>query len=160
MARARDPRDVASAPHRGRPGQPRGRAAGCGRHAMTADVPAPLAARVFAEVGLGVTVSGSVAAVLCRIADPAPLVPKTFGFGDASLVDFAVLGTTFGAVGGILVVQRSSNAVGWVMVVIGVSYAVAALAAAVTFSAVAAGPSAAGTAAVAGWWAMAFSTIG
>jgi len=121
---------------------------------------APFAARLFAVIGLGVTVVGSVAAVAWRIADPAPIVQNTFGFGDLSLVGFGVLGMTFAAVGGILVVRRPSNAVGWVMVIIGLCYALAALAAAVTFSAVADGPAAAGTAAIAAWWAVVFSTIG
>ena len=121
---------------------------------------APIAARLFAIIGLAVTVAGSVAAVAWRIADPAPIVQNTFGFGDLSLVSFGVLGVAFAAVGAILVVRLPSNAVGWVMVIIGVCYALAALSAAITFSAVADGPSAAGTASVAAWWAVVFSTIG
>src|SRR4029079_16327171 len=63
-------------------------------------------------------------------------------------------------VGGLLAVRRPSNAGGWVLVVIGACHALAALAVAVTLSAVADGPAAAGAAAVAAWWAMVFATIG
>src|SRR6478609_4267406 len=109
---------------------------------------ATLAVRLFALIGLGMTVAGSVAAVVWRIADPAPVVQNTFGFGDVSLVSFGFLGVAFSAVGAILVVRLPSNAVGWVMVIIGVCYALAALSAAITFSAVADGSAAAGTASV------------
>ena len=121
---------------------------------------APLAARLFALTGIAVTMVGAVAAVVWRIADPVPIIQSSFGFGDLSLVSFGVLGIAFSAVGGILVIRRPFNAVGWVMVVTGLSYALAALAAAITFSAVADGPPAAGTAAVAAWWATVLSTIG
>ncbi len=88
-------------------------------------------------IGLAVTVAAAVAAVAWRIADPVPVVENTLGFGDLSLVSFGVLGITFAAVGGLLVVRRPPNAVGWVMVVIGLCNALSALAAAITFSAVA-----------------------
>jgi len=127
---------------------------------MTTSQRAPLPARVFAAVGLAVAVAASVAAVVWRAADPVPNEQNSFGFGDLSLVGFCVLGITFAAVGGLLVVRRPSNAVGWVMVVIGACHALAALAVAVTLSAVADGPAAAGAAAVAAWWAMVFATIG
>jgi uncharacterized membrane protein YidH (DUF202 family) len=127
---------------------------------MTARRPAPLAARAFAVVGLGVTVVAAVAAVIWRLLDPAPIVQNTFGFGDLSLVSFGVLGITFAAVGAILTVRVPSNAVGWIMVIIGISYAMSALTAAITFSAIADGPAAAGTAALAAWFAVLFSTIG
>ncbi|MFL5642953.1 MAG: hypothetical protein ACJ77W_03320 [Chloroflexota bacterium] len=127
---------------------------------MTLQRRVPLAARLFALIGLAVTLVAAVGAVAWRIADPAPIVQNTFGFGDLSLVSFGVLGATFAAVGGLLVVRRPSNAVGWLMVVIGTSYALSALAAAVTFSAIADGPPAAGVASVAAWFAVLFSTLG
>ncbi|MFL5689922.1 MAG: hypothetical protein ACJ77I_13115, partial [Chloroflexota bacterium] len=127
---------------------------------MTLQRRVPLAARLFALIGLAVTLVAAVGAVAWRIADPAPIVQNTFGFGDLSLVSFGVLGATFAAVGGLLVVRRPSNAVGWLMMVIGTSYALSALAAAVTFSAIADGPPAAGVASVAAWFAVLFSTLG
>ena len=79
--------------------------------------------------------------IALRIVDPVPIVPSTFGFADLSLVSFGVLGITFASVGALFVVRLPRNAVGWCMVVVGASYALAALAAAATFSAVADGPS-------------------
>src|SRR5262245_49397756 len=96
-------------------------------------------ARVFAWTGLIAAVVGGGAAIGWRIADPAPIVQNTFGFADASLVGFVALGITFAAVGALLTIRLPTNAVGWCMVVIGVCYALAALTAATTFSAIAAG---------------------
>lgn len=121
---------------------------------------APLPARVFAVAGLVLTVGGALGAIALRIADPVPVVPSTFGFADLSLVSFGVLGISFAAVGALLVVRLPGNAVGWCMVVIGASYALAALAAAITFSAVADGPSDAANAGLAAWFAVLFSMVG
>jgi len=118
------------------------------------------AAGPFALVGLVVTLLGGVAAIMLRIIDPAPVVPSTFGFADLSLVSFGVLGVTFALVGSLLVVRLPGNAVGWCMVVVGASYALAALAAAVTFSAVADGPPSATNAGLAAWSAVLFSMVG
>ena len=114
----------------------------------------------FAIVGLVVTIAGAIGAVALRIVDPVPVVPSTFGFADLSLVSFGVLGTTFAAVGALLVVRLPHNSVGWCMVVVGASYAGAALAAAITFSTVADGPSARSTAALAAWFAVLCAMIG
>jgi hypothetical protein len=121
---------------------------------------APLAARIFALVGLALTVGGALGAIAVRIVDPAPIVPSTFGFADLSLVSFGVLGVSFASVGALLVVRLPRNAVGWCMVVVGASYALAALAAALTFSAVAEGPVGAANAGLAAWSAVLFSMIG
>lgn len=117
-------------------------------------------ARPIALVGLGVTLLGGVAAIMLRIIDPAPVVPSTFGFADLSLVSFGVLGVTFASVGSLLAVRLPGNAVGWCMIVVGASYALAALAAAVTFSAVADGPPGATNAGLAAWSAVLFSMVG
>ena len=121
---------------------------------------APLVARVFAWGGLIVTLVGGAAAIALRIVDPAPIVQNTFGFADTSLVGFVALGITFAAVGALLTVRLPTNAVGWVMVGVGVCYALAALTAATTFSAMAAGPEMAGLAAFSAWLAVLFSTVG
>jgi hypothetical protein len=70
------------------------------------------------------------------------------------------LGVAFASVGALLVVRRPGNAVGWCMVLIGAGYALGMLAAAVTFSAVADGPAGSGTARVAAWLTVLFTTIG
>ena len=121
---------------------------------------APLAARVFAVAGLVLTVAGALGAIALRIVDPVPVVPSSFGFADLSLVSFGVLGISFASVGALLVVRLPRNAVGWCMVVVGASYALAALAAAITFSAVADGPSSAANAGLAAWSAVLFSMVG
>ena len=121
---------------------------------------APLAARVFAVAGLALTVGAALGAIALRIVDPVPVVPSTFGFADLSLVSFGVLGVSFASVGALLVIRLPGNAVGWCMVVVGASYALAALAAAVTFSAVADGPSGAATAGLAAWFAVLFAMVG
>jgi len=121
---------------------------------------APLAALVFAFAGLVLTIAGALGAIALRIVDPVPVVPSTFGFTDLSLVSFGVLGVSFAAVGALLVVRLPANAVGWCMVIIGASYALAALGAAVTFSAVADGPSGSANAGLAGWFTVLFAMIG
>ena len=121
---------------------------------------APLAVRLLAAVGFALTVGAALAAVALRIVDPAPVVPSTFGFADLSLVSFGVLGISFASVGALLMVRLPRNAVGWCMVVVGASYALAALAAAATFSAVAAGPSGTANAGLAAWSAVLFSMVG
>ena len=119
-----------------------------------------MAVRLLAAAGLTLTGGAALAAVALRIVDPAPVVPSTFGFADLSLISFGVLGISFASVGALLMVRLPSNAVGWCMVVVGASYALAALAAAATFSAVAAGPSGAANAGLAAWSAVLFSMIG
>jgi hypothetical protein len=95
---------------------------------------APLVATLFAVGGLLLAVVGAVGAIALRIADPVPQLPSTFGFGDTALVGFAILGVAFASVGAVLVIRRPANLVGWLMVMIGVGYAVGILFAAITFS--------------------------
>ena len=117
-------------------------------------------ARPYAIVGLVAAVVGAVGAIGLRIADPVPVVDNRFGFGDAALVGFEVLGLSFASVGALLVVRLPRNAVGWCMVLIGAGYAVGCLFAAMTFSAVADGPGAAGTARLTAWLTLLFTTLG
>src|SRR6476660_2366781 len=91
-------------------------------------------ARPFAIIGLGAALIGAVGAITLRIVDPVPQIPSTFGFGDVALFGFCVLGVAFAAVGALLVVRRPGNVIGWLMVMIGVGYAVGVFWAAVTFS--------------------------
>ena len=91
-------------------------------------------APLYAVLGWFAATGGALGAIAIRIADPVPQLPSTFGFGDAALVGFGVLGIAFATVGGLLTVKRPSNVIGWLMVVIGVGYAVGVFWAAVTFS--------------------------
>ena len=117
-------------------------------------------ARPFAISAVAVAVIGAIGGLTIRAIDPVPVIPDTLGFTDAAQVAFAFLGVTFAAVGALLVVRRPENAVGWLMMLIGCSNALAGLTAAVTFSAVADGPSGAVAAGVAGWLTGLFTMTG
>lgn len=117
-------------------------------------------ARPFAIAGLVATLVGAVIAVALRIVDPVPMAANSFGFGDASLLGFEFFGIAFAAVGALLVVRRPTNAVGWCMVLIGASHALAGCTAAVTSAALADGTMALGTAQMAGWLSVLFVMTG
>ena len=117
-------------------------------------------ARPFAISAVAVAVIGAIGGLTIRAIDPVPVIPDTLGFTDAAQVAFAFLGVTFAAVGALLVVRRPENAVGWLMMLIGCSNALAGLTAAVTFSAVADGPPGAAAAGVAGWLTVLFTMTG
>jgi hypothetical protein len=118
-------------------------------------------APVYALVGWIAATAGAIGAVVLRIIDPAPQIASTFGFGHAALLGFGILGISFASVGALLTVRRPRNVIGWLMVAIGVGYAVGVFWAAVTFS-LAARPSAAGwfDVRVAGWLTVLFTTLG
>jgi hypothetical protein len=118
------------------------------------------ASRVFALIGLALAIGGAVGAIAVRLVDHVPLIETAFGFSDAALVGFEFLGVTFAAVGSLLVVRLPRNLVGWLMVLIGVGYALSGLTAAVTSSAVADGAPGAATAGFAGWLTVLFTSIG
>jgi len=123
--------------------------------------PVPLPARAFALIGWVVTVTGTVAAIGLRIADPAPVLPNVFGFGDLALTGLAAMGVAFASVGALLVVRRPANSVGWLMVIVGLCYGLSDLTAAGTFSAAALGTAAGDRlAAVTGWLTVILTTIG
>ncbi len=117
----------------------------------------------FAIVGWVAAVAGAVGAIALRIVDPVPQLPSTFGFGDAALVGFGVLGVAFVSVGAVLVVRRPHNIIGWLMVMIGDGYAVGAFWAAVTFS-LAAHPATTPVGwldvRIAGWLTVLFTSLG
>lgn len=115
-------------------------------------------ARPFAIVGCVAALAAAVGAITLRIVDPVPLLPGTFGFGVTALVGFELLGISFASVGGLLVVRRPENVVGWYMVVIGEGYAFGGLFAAITGSAAADGPAGAATAGLAGWLTVFFAS--
>ncbi len=115
-------------------------------------------ARPFAILGCVAALAAAVGAITLRIVDPVPLLPGTFGFGVTALVGFELLGISFASVGGLLVVRRPENAVGWCMVVIGEGYAFGGLFAAITGSAAADGSAGAATAGLAGWLTVFFAS--
>lgn len=117
-------------------------------------------ARPYAIVGWLAALVGAVGGVALRIVDPVPIIPDALGAGDLAQLGFDFLGVTFASVGALLVVRRPENAVGWCMVVIGASNALAGLTAAITFSAFADGPAGAATAGIAGWLTNLFIFLG
>jgi hypothetical protein len=114
----------------------------------------------YAVIGLTLAIASSVGAIGLRLVDPVPMVENTFGFSDAALLGFECFGVTFAAVGGLLVVRRRGNAVGWLMVFGGVAHAGGGLGAVITSAALADGPTGAATAAVAAWATLACVTVG
>jgi len=105
----------------------------------------------YALVGWLAALIGAAGGIVLRVIDPAPMIPDALGAGDLTMLSVAFLGVTFASVGALLVVRRPENAVGWWMVLIGASNALAGLTGAITFSAVAHGPSWAAIAGVAAW---------
>jgi hypothetical protein len=115
----------------------------------------------FAFIGLSATVLAAIGAIGLRIVDPAPVLHNSFGFGDVALVGFAVMGLTFSSVGALLVLRRSNNAVGWLMVIVGISHAGSILTAAATYSAAALGTAGGDRlAGVTGWLTLILVMIG
>jgi hypothetical protein len=106
---------------------------------VSRDAPAPLAAIALAIVGWLVAIVASIGALGLRIADPAPVIPNTFGMDDPRMVVFAILATAWASVGAVLVIKRPENRVGQYALLVGVAYALSILAGAVTFSATADG---------------------
>ena len=117
-------------------------------------------ARPYAIGGLVAALVGAVGAITLRIVDPVPLVPDALGFSVLALVGFEFLGLAFASVGALLVIRRPENAVGWVMVLIGASNALAGLTGLVTSSAVADGPAGTTMAGLAGWLTNLFVMLG
>jgi drug/metabolite transporter (DMT)-like permease len=123
--------------------------------------PLSRAAVVVSSASVILTIGAAVVAITLRIADPVPVVRSSFGFGDIALVGFEVMGIAFASVGGLLVIRRPRNAIGWCMVVIGASYAIGAAFAAVTYSMTAIGTADAVRAAqIAAWCTAFFTTVG
>ena len=56
-----------------------------------------------------------------------------FGFNGATMVGFLISGLSWASIGALLVGRRPENAVGWLMVMIGVGYALSQLSVSLTF---------------------------
>ena len=89
--------------------------------------------RAFAIVGLALAIFGAVGAIIVRVVTQAPFLPVTFGFGQAAMVSFIVMGVSWASIGAFLVIRRPENAVGAVMVVAGSGYTLSMLFLALAF---------------------------
>ena len=85
------------------------------------------AARAFAAAGLGLAIVGAVGTVLVRYGSPAPLISSAFGFGGVAMVGYLIGGLAWASMGALLVIRRPGNAVGWLMVLVGVGFALSQL---------------------------------
>lgn len=97
-----------------------------------------MAGRVFVVVGMGLAIAGALGTALVRYVSPAPIL-GAFGFGEMAMVGYVIQGLTWTSIGALLVIRRPENAVGWLMVLVGVGYALSQLSVAVTFAFVAEG---------------------
>jgi len=89
--------------------------------------------RTFAIVGGGLAIVGAVGTALVQYLSTAPVV-GAFGFGEAAMVGYVIQGLTWASIGATLVVRRPENAVGWLMVLIGVGYSLSQLTVSLTFA--------------------------
>ena len=89
--------------------------------------------RIYATVGFSVAIAGAVGTAVVRSVSPAPFI-GAFGFSEAAMLGYAIAGLSWASVGSILVVRRPGNAIGWLMVVVGVGYALSQFTVAATFS--------------------------
>ena len=109
-------------------------------------------ARIFAMVGLGLAIAGTVGTAVVRYVAPAPFITEAFGYGGATMVGYVIAGLTWASVGALLVVRRPDNAVGWVMVPVGVGYVLSQVSVALAFALAAGGTAqSAYLAQIAGW---------
>ena len=108
--------------------------------------------RAFAGVGLGLVIAGAVGTALVRFVAPAPFITEAFGYGGATMVGYVIAGLTWTSIGALLVIRRPDNAVGWVMVPVGVGYVLSQASVALTFVLAAQGtPQSTYLAQIAGW---------
>lgn len=89
-------------------------------------------ARPYAVVGLGLAVGGTVGTAFVRYVSPTPFITGMFGFNGSTMVGFLIAGLSWASIGALLVVRRPGNAVGWLMVVVGVGFALSQLSIALT----------------------------
>jgi hypothetical protein len=90
-------------------------------------------ARAFAIVGLGLAILGAAAAVVVRLAAPVPIV-GAFGFNEITLIGYLIAGLTWASIGALLVTRRPENTIGWLMVIVGVGYALSQCSVSLTFA--------------------------
>lgn len=96
------------------------------------------AARVFAGGGLGLAILGAISTVAVRIVAPAPIL-GSFGFNQVVMIGFVIAGLTWASIGVLMVVRRPENAIGWLMVLVGVGYSLSQASVSLTFAFIAEG---------------------
>ena len=89
--------------------------------------------RIYATAGLTLAIVGAVGTAIVRYVSPAPFI-GSFGFSAAAMLGFVVSGLTWASVGALLIIRRPSNALGWLMLVVGVGYALSQLSVSLTFA--------------------------
>ncbi len=94
---------------------------------------------LFAAVGLAAAVVGAIGTIVVRLIAPAPFITVAFGYGGLAMVGFLIAGLTWASIGALLVIRRPGNAVGWLMVPVGVGNTLSQLTVAMTFAFVAQG---------------------
>ena len=107
--------------------------------------------RAFAIVGMALAILGAAGTVAVRVVAPVPIV-GAFGFNEVSMVGYLIAGLTWASIGALLVVRRPENSVGWLMVLVGVGYALSQCSVSLTFAFAAEGtPDGDRDAQLAGW---------
>lgn len=89
--------------------------------------------RLFAAIGLAAAIVGAIGTIVVRLIAPAPFLGG-IGFSGAAMAGYVISGLTWASVGALLVVRRRENAVGWLMVVVGVGYGLSQLSVSLTFA--------------------------
>ena len=89
--------------------------------------------RTFAILGVGLAIVGAVGTAIVQYVSSAPVV-GAFGFGEAAMVGYVIEGLTWASIGAVLVLRRPENAVGWLMVLVGVGYSLSQLTVSMTFA--------------------------
>ena len=79
-------------------------------------------ARTYAVTGLGLTIAAAIGTALVQVFAPAPFISEAFGFGPTAMVGFVIEGLCWASIGALLVIRRPGNAVGWLMVIVGIGH--------------------------------------
>ena len=118
-------------------------------------------ARTIAVAGLILTVAGVIATAAIRYVAPAPFIAGAFGFDGFVMLGFLIEATCWAAIGTLLVFRRPGNAVGWLMIPVGVGYSLSMVTTAGMFAFVAQGtPSGDRLAQYTGWATVLLQLVG
>jgi hypothetical protein len=119
------------------------------------------APRTFAVAGLGLAIAGALGTALVRYVSPAPIITSAFGCGGATMVGFVIEGLSWASIGALLVLRRPGNAIGWLMVLVGVGFSLSQLSIALTSTFAAQGtPQGRHLAQIAGWVTVLLQLVG
>ena len=101
---------------------------------MSERVPSTMGPRIFAIAGLGLAIVAVIGTAIVRTVAPAPFLAVSFGFDGTTMIGFLIEGLCWASVGALLVIRRPGNAVGWLMVLVGVGHTLSQLAVALAFA--------------------------